>query len=207
MFENFIGIEFFIDFEFVKLLLFSILCGVYLKFLLYVLRIERFLTSIVSLLTYILLPAITYTLTLVISSNIALSLGMVGALSIVRFRTPIKNAFDLTIFFLLISIGIVINVNPNLSFNFLIVITLIFTSIRLLFHRFEKIIDITDDNNLYLTLKSNLNNINSPVGTLIYKEFLDSIYTYRFVFKDIESTNNFLESNNKEDIIYYKIER
>ena len=88
----------------------------------------------------------------------------------------------------------------------MIVITLIFTSIRLLFHRFEKIIDITDDNNLYLTLKSNLNNINSPVGTLIYKEFLDSIYTYRFVFKDIESTNNFLESNNKEDIIYYKIE-
>ena len=53
-------------------------------------KIERFLTSIVSLLTYILLPAITYTLTLVISSNIALSLGMVGALSIAGLELQSK---------------------------------------------------------------------------------------------------------------------
>ena len=36
--------------------------------------------------TLLLLPILTYVITSVISGNIALSLGMVGALSIVRFR-------------------------------------------------------------------------------------------------------------------------
>ncbi len=40
--------------------------------------------------TLLLLPIITYVITNVISGNIALSLGMVGALSIVRFRNPVR---------------------------------------------------------------------------------------------------------------------
>jgi hypothetical protein len=51
--------------------------------------------------SYILLPLITLIITVVISGNIALSLGMIGALSIVRFRTPVKNPFELVIFFAL----------------------------------------------------------------------------------------------------------
>ena len=43
---------------------------------------------------------------------------MVGALSIVRFRTPIKNPLELVIYFYLITIGIVTNVNPNIAVNF-----------------------------------------------------------------------------------------
>ena len=42
------------------------------------------------LVTYILLPNIAYVITSVIANNIALSLGMIGALSIIRFRNP-KN--------------------------------------------------------------------------------------------------------------------
>ena len=42
----------------------------------------------------------------VISSNIALSLGMVGALSIVRFRTAIKDPRDTTFIFWCIAVGI-----------------------------------------------------------------------------------------------------
>ncbi len=45
--------------------------------------------------------------TLPISSNIALSLGMVGALSIVRFRTAIKDPADIVFTFWAISIGII----------------------------------------------------------------------------------------------------
>ena len=46
--------------------------------------------------TLIFLPIITYTITSVISGNIALSLGMVGALSIIRFRNPVRSPFELT---------------------------------------------------------------------------------------------------------------
>lgn len=56
--------------------------------------------------SYILLPLITLTITKVITGDIALSLGMVGALSIVRFRNPVKNPFELVIFFALVTIGI-----------------------------------------------------------------------------------------------------
>ena len=42
-----------------------------------------------------------------ISSNIALSLGMVGALSIVRFRTAIKNPTDIVFTFWAIAVGII----------------------------------------------------------------------------------------------------
>ena len=40
------------------------------------------------LITYLLLPLVAYVITNVISNNLALSLGMIGALSIVRFRNP-----------------------------------------------------------------------------------------------------------------------
>lgn len=62
-------------------------------------------------LIFMILPLATYMITKVISGNIALSLGMVGALSIVRFRNPVKNSFELVTFFVLISIGIVATAN------------------------------------------------------------------------------------------------
>ena len=43
---------------------------------------------------------------LVVKSSLALSLGLVGALSIVRFRTPIKEPEELVYLFLSISIGL-----------------------------------------------------------------------------------------------------
>jgi len=55
------------------------------------------------------LVAIAMVITLVImtiSGNLVLSLGMVGALSIVRFRTPIKDPVDLVFIFWAITIGI-----------------------------------------------------------------------------------------------------
>jgi hypothetical protein len=61
--------------------------------------------------SYTLLPVITFVITKVITGNIALSLGMIGALSIVRFRTPVKNPFELVIFFALITIGISMSVH------------------------------------------------------------------------------------------------
>lgn len=52
------------------------------------------------------LAVITAAIILTIQSNIVISLGMVGALSIVRFRTAIKDPMDLVFLFWSISVGI-----------------------------------------------------------------------------------------------------
>ena len=54
------------------------------------------------------LPAITASIILAMQSSLVISLGMVGALSIVRFRNAVKNAMDLIFLFWSISCGIVI---------------------------------------------------------------------------------------------------
>ena len=58
--------------------------------------------------TLIALTLITTLLILAVTSNIVLSLGMVGALSIVRFRTAIKEPMDIAFLFWSISAGIVL---------------------------------------------------------------------------------------------------
>lgn len=55
----------------------------------------------------VILAVLTGTVMTVIGNNIALSLGMVGALSIVRFRTAIKDPMDLMFLFWSISVGII----------------------------------------------------------------------------------------------------
>jgi uncharacterized membrane protein YhiD involved in acid resistance len=60
------------------------------------------------------LVAIAIVTTIVISvvkSSLALSLGLVGALSIVRFRTPIKEPYELTYIFSSIAIGLGLGAN------------------------------------------------------------------------------------------------
>ena len=56
--------------------------------------------------TIIILPILTFIITTVIAGNIALSLGMVGALSIVRFRNPVRSPLELTVYFTAITLGI-----------------------------------------------------------------------------------------------------
>ena len=58
----------------------------------------------------ILLSPGIYIITIAISDNWALSLGMIGALSIVRFRNPVRSSFELTLFFIYIVIGIAVSV-------------------------------------------------------------------------------------------------
>ena len=62
---------------------------------------------------FMILPVITYVITKTIAGNIALSLGMIGALSIVRFRHPVKSALELIMYFDLITIGIATSVRTK----------------------------------------------------------------------------------------------
>lgn len=54
------------------------------------------------------LPVITAGILLAMQSNLVISLGMVGALSIVRFRNAVKDSADLTFLFWSISMGIIV---------------------------------------------------------------------------------------------------
>lgn len=58
--------------------------------------------------TLIALTMITGMVILAVTSNVVLSLGMVGALSIVRFRTAIKEPLDIAFLFWAIAAGIVL---------------------------------------------------------------------------------------------------
>lgn len=58
--------------------------------------------------TLAILPLITAAIMLAMGSNLTISLGMVGALSIVRFRNAVKEPVDLMYLFWSISIGIIV---------------------------------------------------------------------------------------------------
>ena len=67
---------------------------------------QNWIKTIAHTATIALLPILTYVITSVISGNIALSLGMVGALSIVRFRNPVRSPLELSVYFGSIAMGI-----------------------------------------------------------------------------------------------------
>ena len=74
---------------------------------------------------FFILPIITYIITKTNYGNIALSLGMIGALSIVRFRHPVKSALELIIYFDLITIGIAASVKNKYALGLIIITVLI----------------------------------------------------------------------------------
>lgn len=79
------------------------------------------------------LPIITAGIILAMQSNLIISLGMVGALSIVRFRTAVKEPKDLLFLFWSISIGIILGArNYALAFAICIVVTIMLFLLELL---------------------------------------------------------------------------
>jgi hypothetical protein len=88
--------------------------------------------------TFLLLPIITYTITVTIAGNIALSLGMIGALSIVRFRHPVKNPLELVMYFNLITLGIAASVRTKWAINLTVITILIIFVVRLVHFFYKK---------------------------------------------------------------------
>tara|TARA_B100000989_G_scaffold99270_1_gene72426 strand:+ start:417 stop:1067 length:651 start_codon:yes stop_codon:yes gene_type:complete len=100
--------------EYVILILLSSGLGLSMRYVLGFARQSWVMTAHHTL-SYCLLPPITMIITILISGNLALSLGMIGALSIVRFRNPVKSPLELVLFFALITVGIGCAVNFKLS--------------------------------------------------------------------------------------------
>ena len=100
----------------------------------------------VSLVMLTILTAIVMT---VIGNNVALSLGMVGALSIVRFRTAIKDSRDTAYIFWAIVIGICCGVGDYVVAS---LGTFVVFIVMLLFGR------VSNDNRILIMIKTSLSN-------------------------------------------------
>lgn len=107
------------------------------------------------------LTVLTATVMTVIGNNIALSLGMVGALSIVRFRTAIKDSRDTTYIFWAIVVGIGCG-----SGNYLVAVigSIVVFIVLLIFGR------VTNNNRVLLIIKANRMSQTDIEGA-VFKQF------------------------------------
>ena len=154
--------------------------------------------------TYLLLPNIALLITSVIKDDIALSLGMIGALSIVRFRNPVKSPFELVMFFSLMSLGIVCSVSLALSFLLFSLVVLVIFGIKIsdyISKKFKKNIyqfSFGDGNMLYTIEIESSDEMNDLIKkkSLIhfYIDKKNKVYSYRLVFKNREELISFQDS-------------
>ena len=86
----------------IALLMGLLICFIYTKFFRGVVYSRTFAITLVGM------SVMTCMVTLAISTNIVISLGMVGALSIVRYRTAVKEPLDLLYLFWAITTGITV---------------------------------------------------------------------------------------------------
>lgn len=84
----------------------------------------------------VIIEMISTVLMVMISSNIVISLGMVGALSIVRFRTAIKDAKDSVFIFWAITEGLCVG---SLNFKLAVIAVLFIAVILMLFNYIPKV--------------------------------------------------------------------
>ena len=157
-------------------------------------------------LSYILHPLITFVITKVISNNIALSLGMVGALSIVRFRNPVKNPLELIIYFKLVTIGIAYSVNIQWGLILVLISNLLILVLsydkdntKLIF--FKTSFGEGDENNLIEIFSSKKINFENYEQNLVgsFQDNLKNEFSYRLVFKNRKEAKLFEKKYQNED--------
>jgi len=171
---------------------------------------QNWLASYSNSLVFFLLPLIAFGVTTIISDNIALSLGLVGALSIVRFRTPVKNPFELIAYFYLLSIGIILSVSLTMSIIFVMFVSLIILIAPSLLNDsyIEDDFELYSDNAI-LTILSSSQDLKAPENEhkIIYKSFEGDSYTYRYLFLNFEAAEMYAKSIKNEEIIEFNIEK
>ena len=195
-------------------ILFLLLTSILIRFLLDKAG-QRWIRTFSQTVTLILLPIITYIITSVISGNIALSLGMVGASSIVRFRNPVRSPFELSVYFASITMGIA--TATNINWLFLIIFAMIFISffVKLYSKIYKRIsnkelfnISFTEGNvlsTLEVVTQNELKILNES-RLLKSKSFKNNIYNYLLgsnQFDHLKETLNQIKGD--ENIISYQL--
>jgi hypothetical protein len=119
--------------------------------------------------TLIIIATITFLIISVVKSSLALSLGLVGALSIIRFRTPIKEPFELSYLFMSIAIGLGFGASQWMPTTLVIVVSLIILtfystysnklsdSSYFVYIDFSKLLDSDQIKEILIDLENNIN--------------------------------------------------
>ena len=171
---------------------------------------QRWVVTYAHTFTIVALPVITFVITSVISGNIALSLGMVGALSIVRFRNPVRSPLELCVYFASITMGISASVSIKWLIFFiisiLIIIIILSISSKISHSLFKKKFFFTSftEGNALSTLEVTSKNSISILDNNIYmksKTSDENGITYFLASEDFDNLRKIiedLEENNKE---------
>jgi len=151
---------------------------------------------------FLLITMTTMLMISIVKSSLALSLGLVGALSIIRFRAAIKEPEELAYLFLAIAIGLGLGADQT---GITLLAFLIISIIVIVSKKFSK--SFHDNQNLHLTIHSSgANKINIDAILEILKKNCDVVDLKRFDETDklieasfmIES-QNFAQLNKAKD--------
>lgn len=134
---------------------------------------------------FILLAFTTMLIISVVKSSLALSLGLVGALSIVRFRAAIKEPEELTYLFFTIALGLGLGANLRLItiIAFAIMMGIVWT--RFFLTNFKK----SKNYNLYFTVSGTPDTLQLSIITNTVQKYFN-----KFELKRFDEQNNFIET-------------
>ena len=141
------------------------------------------------------LSGVVFLVIMVVKSSLALSLGLVGALSIVRFRTPIKEPEELVYLFLAIAIGLGLGAGQVLITTIIVLLILVFINFFLSNKRLSKVLEY----NLIINWKNESTSLRD-----ILTEIESNLITFKLVrydySNDSKSASIIIEPNNDFNI-------
>ena len=150
---------------------------------------------------FMILPIITYVITKTIAGNIALSLGMIGALSIVRFRHPVKSALELVMYFDLIAIGIATSVRTKWAIQLILCTVAIIVATKIVQKIYQKFgksfynLSFNEGialNSIEVFAKKKIDLIESDNNlTSLYNDMIQGEIVYRLTFDNKNQLNSF----------------
>ena len=147
--------------------------------------------------TFIPLAIVTTLVITVIKFSLALSLGLVGALSIVRFRAAIKEPEELVYLFLVISIGLANGANQFLLSTLATLITVTFLLIRNYYQSKNR-------SSFQFNADANILNINIiDNNKKDIKEITNQLKT-QFKYLKLKSAN--IEKNKSNYVFWYEVD-
>lgn len=160
--------------------------------------------------TLALLAPIVTLVMLFIQGNLVLSLGLVGSLSIIRFRTPIKDARDMVFLFWTIATGLGIG---TYNWSLTIIATVILAVLMLVFYKLrygrkvhnEYILMISGTGDFDQNLINSLNTEGVVKSFLRSREIQDNnfelVYELTFNEKELAKVNALVDEINKMAVV------
>ena len=144
------------------------------------------------------LPIIGLVITTVIGTNIALSIGMLGALSIVRFRTPIRTPYELVHYFSLLTLGISAKVDINIALTLVVLLSIL----PFLIERFSKVKNKDKNEVKQILMNFNASLSDSEIQSISNDEFVKNFSVKKLPQgNEISGLAKFINQKQKESFL------